>query len=83
MSDKRRECVKVEKRDGIAWVIMNRPDKRNAMSPQLHYEMDEALEELETDNDAKVANRKHSRIPVSLQIQWKMVHHHVLHKCQS
>jgi trans-feruloyl-CoA hydratase/vanillin synthase len=54
MSDKRRECVKVEKRDGIAWVIMNRPDKRNAMSPQLHYEMDEALEELETDNDAKV-----------------------------
>ena len=54
MSDKRRECVKVEKRDGIAWVIMNRPDKRNAMSPQLHYEMDEALEELEVDNDAKV-----------------------------
>ena len=54
MSDKRRECVKVEKRDGIAWVIMNRPDKRNAMSPQLHYEMDEALEQLETDNDAKV-----------------------------
>ena len=54
MSDKRRECVKVEKRDGIAWVIMNRPDKRNAMSPQLHYEMDEALEALETDQDAKV-----------------------------
>lgn len=54
MSDKRRECVKVEKRDGIAWVIMNRPDKRNAMSPQLHFEMDEALEDLETDNDAKV-----------------------------
>jgi hypothetical protein len=54
MSDKRRENVKVEKRDGIAWVIMNRPDKRNAMSPQLHYEMDEALEELEVDNDAKV-----------------------------
>jgi trans-feruloyl-CoA hydratase/vanillin synthase len=54
MSDKRRENVKVEKRDGIAWVIMNRPDKRNAMSPQLHFEMDEALEELEVDNDAKV-----------------------------
>jgi len=54
MSDKRRENVKVEKRDGIAWVIMNRPDKRNAMSPQLHYEMDEALEALETDQDAKV-----------------------------
>jgi trans-feruloyl-CoA hydratase/vanillin synthase len=54
MSDKRRECIKVDKRDGIAWVIMNRPDKRNAMSPQLHYEMDEALEALETDNDAKV-----------------------------
>ena len=46
--------VKVEIRDGIAWVILNRPEKRNAMSPKLHFEMDDALEQLEFDDDAKV-----------------------------
>jgi trans-feruloyl-CoA hydratase/vanillin synthase len=46
--------VKVEIRDGIAWAILNRPDKRNAMSPELHHEMDDALERLEFDNDARV-----------------------------
>ena len=30
------ETVKVEHENGIAWVTLNRPDKRNAMSPQLH-----------------------------------------------
>jgi feruloyl-CoA hydratase/lyase len=46
--------VKVDIRDGIAWVILNRPEKRNAMSPKLHFEMDDALEQLEFDDDAKV-----------------------------
>ena len=46
--------IKVEIRDGIAWVILNRPEKRNAMSPKLHFEMDDALEQLEFDDDAKV-----------------------------
>ena len=48
------ECVKVEIRDGVAWAIMNRPEKRNAMSPQLHYDMDDALGRLEVDPDARV-----------------------------
>ncbi|MEE2721001.1 MAG: enoyl-CoA hydratase-related protein, partial [Pseudomonadota bacterium] len=48
------ECVKVELTDGIAWVRMNRPEKRNAMNPQLHDEMEEALTALEVDPDAKV-----------------------------
>ena len=48
------ECVKVDLRDGIAWVRMNRPEKRNAMNPQLHNEMEEALTHLEVDPDAKV-----------------------------
>ena len=48
------ECVKVEVRDGVGWAIMNRPEKRNAMSPQLHYDMDDALGRLETDPDARV-----------------------------
>ena len=54
MADYSYECVKVEVRDGIAWAVMNRPEKRNAMSPQLHYDMDDALGRLETDADARV-----------------------------
>jgi trans-feruloyl-CoA hydratase/vanillin synthase len=47
--------VKVEKNnDGITWVYMNRPEKRNAMSPALHEEMDATLAQLETDPDTKV-----------------------------
>lgn len=48
------ECVKVEKHNGISWVYLNRPEKRNAMSPQLHDEMEQTLEELEVDPDTKV-----------------------------
>ena len=48
-------CVKVEIDDeGIAWVTFNRPEKRNAMNPTLHYEMEEVLMALETDSAAKV-----------------------------
>ena len=43
------QCVTVDKEDGITFVMLNRPEKRNAMSPQLHYEMDETLRDLETD----------------------------------
>ena len=52
---KKYETVLVEKEgDGITWVILNRPEKRNAMSPQLHYDMDAALEDLATDEETKV-----------------------------
>jgi trans-feruloyl-CoA hydratase/vanillin synthase len=54
MADYSYECVKVEIRDGIAFAVMNRPEKRNAMSPQLHYDMDDALARLEVDPDVKV-----------------------------
>jgi trans-feruloyl-CoA hydratase/vanillin synthase len=54
MLKKTYETVKLEYEDGIAWVILNRPEKRNAMSPQLHYEMGDILNELEHDPDAKV-----------------------------
>jgi len=50
-----RKYVKIERNeDGVTWVYMNRPEKRNAMSPALHEEMDATLAELETDNDTKV-----------------------------
>jgi trans-feruloyl-CoA hydratase/vanillin synthase len=54
MADYTYECVKVTVKDGIAWTALNRPAKRNAMSPTLHYEMDDALMRLETDDDVKV-----------------------------
>jgi len=54
MTIKSYQTVKVEKEDGIAWVILNRPEKRNAMNPQLHYDMLDALTELETDRVTQV-----------------------------
>ncbi len=54
MAEYNYQNVKVRIHDGIAWTSLNRPDKRNAMSPELHYDMDEALARLEVDDDAKV-----------------------------
>src|ERR1700692_4873949 len=48
------KTVKVEVEDGIARVTLNRPEKRNAMSPTLNREMREILEELEVDPEGKV-----------------------------
>ncbi len=41
--------VLVEFEEGIAWVTLNRPEKRNAMSPTLNTEMTAVLEALEVD----------------------------------
>lgn len=46
--------VQVEFEDGIAWVTLNRPEKRNAMSPSLNREMIEVLDALEVDDRCKV-----------------------------
>ena len=54
MTTKKYETVQIEKDDGITWLIMNRPDKRNAMSPQLHLDMDDALDELAGDPETQV-----------------------------
>jgi trans-feruloyl-CoA hydratase/vanillin synthase len=54
MTEYKYNFVKVNIGDGIAWASLNRPEKRNAMSPELHYEMDEALARLEVDDDVKV-----------------------------
>lgn len=49
------KCVDVKiDEEGIAWVTFNRPEKRNAMNPTLHYEMEDILMHLETDPAAKV-----------------------------
>jgi trans-feruloyl-CoA hydratase/vanillin synthase len=41
--------VLVDFEDGIAWVTLNRPEKRNAMSPALNQEMRATVEALATD----------------------------------
>lgn len=48
------ETVTIDRDEGIAWVTLNRPDKRNAMSPTLNREMLEALEEVEVDDSVGV-----------------------------
>jgi feruloyl-CoA hydratase/lyase len=48
------QTVQVEIAEGIAWVTLNRPDKRNSMNPTLNREMAEVLAALELDAAAKV-----------------------------
>ena len=48
------ETLLVAKADAIATVTLNRPAKRNAMSPLLHREMTTVLEELRRDADVNV-----------------------------
>ena len=48
------KCVDVELDEGIAWVTLSRPEKRNAMSPDLNDEMVRILDTLEVEPRAKV-----------------------------
>jgi feruloyl-CoA hydratase/lyase len=48
------KTVQVTLDEGIAWVELNRPEKRNAMSPQLNAEMIEVLEALDAEDAAGV-----------------------------
>ena len=55
MLKKKYTCVKVDQqKDGITWVIFNRPEKRNAMSPTFHAEMVDIMAKLEIDPDTKL-----------------------------
>lgn len=44
-----------EKRDGIAWLTMNRPERRNAMSPEMMVRLAEAWLDFRDDPAARVA----------------------------
>lgn len=46
--------VTVSLEDGIAWVTLNRPDKRNAINPGIVWEMNAVLDAVEEDDEAKV-----------------------------
>ena len=47
--------VRVEIDAGIAWVELNRPEKRNAMNPTLNAEMVEVLLALDADDERRRA----------------------------
>ncbi|TIX50623.1 p-hydroxycinnamoyl CoA hydratase/lyase [Alteraurantiacibacter aquimixticola] len=48
------ETVKYEIVDGVAWVSLNRPDKKNCQSPKLNRQMKVVLDELEFRDDVQV-----------------------------
>ena len=48
------QTLLIEKSEGVAVVKLNRPDKKNAMNPQMHEDMTAALEELRYDEGARV-----------------------------
>ena len=48
------DVVSVEFDNGVAWVSLNRPDKRNCMNPTLNRRMHEVLDELEADDRCRV-----------------------------
>ncbi|WP_020681595.1 p-hydroxycinnamoyl CoA hydratase/lyase [Marinobacterium rhizophilum] len=52
--ENRWQTVLVEVQGGIGWVTLNRPEKRNAMSPTLNREMLEVLDQVEQDGDVGV-----------------------------
>jgi len=52
--DGRWQTVRVSLEERIAWVELNRPEKRNAMNPTLNREMIEVLEAIDADDDAGV-----------------------------
>jgi trans-feruloyl-CoA hydratase/vanillin synthase len=49
-ADKTWQAVRVDFEAGVAWVTLNRPEKRNCMNPTLNAEMHEVLDLLEADD---------------------------------
>src|SRR4029079_12034640 len=48
------QTLLVDNKDGITTITLNRPEKRNAMSPQLHREMYDCLTDLKYDKETRV-----------------------------
>ena len=48
------ETVKIEREGDVTFLILNRPEKRNAMSPQVHADLCEALDWAEMDDQTRV-----------------------------
>ena len=54
MADKKYENVEIQRDGNITFIMLNRPDKRNAMSPGLHADMVDALETISGDEETRV-----------------------------
>ncbi len=50
----RKETIIVRKEKPIAWIILNRPEKLNAINPKMLEELSRTLDELEEDPDIRV-----------------------------
>ncbi|MGH7927298.1 MAG: enoyl-CoA hydratase-related protein, partial [Candidatus Binatia bacterium] len=48
------QTLLVDNKDGVTTITFNRPEKRNAMSPQLHREMYDCLNDLRYDKETRV-----------------------------
>jgi len=48
------KCIKLEKKEAVAKVIINRPDKLNALSIQTVVELQEAFSDIKKDSDIRV-----------------------------
>lgn len=48
------KTIKVDSNDGVTTITFNRPERRNAMNPQLHMEMVDILTQLQYDDDCRV-----------------------------
>ena len=48
------EWVEIEKQDRLAYIVMNRIEKRNALNPQLVSDLTVAFSELNADDSVKV-----------------------------
>ena len=57
MTDKTYENIKIEREGHVTFLVLNRPEKRNAMSPGLHYDVQDALKWL--DDDAQTRRTGH------------------------
>jgi enoyl-CoA hydratase/carnithine racemase len=49
------ECIEVTKQNHVTNVLLNRPDAMNAITPQMHHELQAAFDEFAADSDQFVA----------------------------
>ena len=54
MADKTYENIKIERDGNVTFLVLNRPEKRTAMSPGLHYDVEDALSWLDNDEQTRV-----------------------------
>jgi enoyl-CoA hydratase len=55
------ECIRVEHGEALSWVVLDRPDRANALSTQLLDEFSDALERLKTEGSPIVGIRGEGR----------------------